>query len=200
MCAACSDSRGQGPVLAESQLLVSAPVGNGFFAHSWVSPSSTGGRCAFTTADHDPMPEHATPGGGSGCSIHGGTPVVSTSAELPLSLGFSISRRLEHGDPVRWVPPVVSGLLFPQLRAVRVEVRWRGGSHRLTLHDDAFIGGGPFLYMPQFREFPFTVVAYDAAGREVARKRLDSPSLLLLRHGWKEYARSYHAWQRAQRR
>ena len=38
------------PVLARATLVVSAPIGNGFYAHLWHAPSSTGGRCSFTTA------------------------------------------------------------------------------------------------------------------------------------------------------
>ena len=69
----------------------------------------------------------------------------------------------------------------------------------LALHDGWFVGGTPTLYVPPLRKFPFVVIAYDRAGHEVARKKLDSPSLLMLQHGWKEFARKYHAWQKRKR-
>jgi hypothetical protein len=188
------------PVLHEARLLVSGSVGNRFYAHSWVSPSSTGGRCAFTTVDHDPMTRRPQRQGGGGCTIHGNARFNQASEQLPLIVGMSIARRLRSGDPAKWVPPIVSGSVLSRLHTRRVEIRWRGGSHPLTLRGSYFIGGGRFLYMPPFREFPFFVVAYDAGGREVARQKLDSPTLRLMSHGWKQYAQEYRAWQRRLRR
>lgn len=187
------------PVFARAELVVSGVVGNGFYGHWWTSPSSTGGRCSFVTTDHasvHPRPQ-TTSGGGGGCSIHGDAGIDEATSGHPLAVGVAISRRLPTGDPAAWVPPVVNGSVWPRLNAVRVEIRWRGGSRALRLHDHHFIGGGAYLYMPPFSRFPFVVAAYDAAGKEVAHKRLESPTLRLMRHGWKQYAREYHAWQRA---
>jgi hypothetical protein len=83
----------------------------------------------------------------------------------------------------------------------RLAVTWRGGGLRpLVLHDNHFLGGGAYLYTPPFSKFPFFVIAYDGQGREVARKKLESPSLRMMSHGWKQYTREYHAWQRTHRR
>jgi hypothetical protein len=97
------------------------------------------------------------------------------------------------------VPPIVFGSVYSKLHATRIEIEWKGGSHELALRNGWFLGGTPALYMPSFAEFPFVVVAYDAHGKAVARKKLESPSLLLLSGGWKEYARKYHAWQKHRR-
>jgi hypothetical protein len=93
----------------------------------------------------------------------------------------------------------VSGTIYAGLGAARVVIEWRGGSYKLALHDGYFLGGTPRLYLPPFREFPFYVVAYDSGGKEVARKKLDSPALLLMNHGWKQYAREYLQWQQTHR-
>ena len=116
-----------------------------------------------------------------------------------LDIGMSVARRLTSGNPANWVPPIVSGAILPSLHATRVAVVWHGGSLPLVLRGDRFVGGGAQLYMPPLGAFPFVVTAYDAQGRVVATKKLDSPGLLLLRHGWKEYARLYHAWQKQHR-
>lgn len=114
--------------------------------------------------------------------------------DAPLVVGSSIGRRLK-GDPSKWVPPIVSGAVLPRLKAARVAVVWKGGSLPLRLEDDFFLGGSPRLYMPPFERFPFTVVAYDADGRRVAEKRLESPTLRML-NGWDEYTAAYEKWKR----
>jgi hypothetical protein len=184
------------PVLQRAVPLVSARVGNDFYAHLWRSPSTTGGTCVFSTFDHSPR-EPTVPrfwrGGGS-CSVGRRVSLSPTTPLKPLAVSLFIERRLD--GPRKWVPPVIAGSADPSLHATRVAVRWRGGLHDLTLRNGWFIGGSRGLYLPPLRKFPFFVVAYDRPGREVARKKLDSPSLLLLQHGWKEFARKYHAWKR----
>jgi hypothetical protein len=185
------------PVVSKARLIISAPVGNAFYAHLWNSPSSTGGECSFTSLDHHAIPT-GTPSanGGSGCTYTGTQPIFTATATHPLTVGVAIERRLKGGDPKKWVPPVVSGNVLAALHASRVEIEWRHGSYRLNLQNGYLVGGTPKLYMPPFRDFPFYVVAYNASGRVVARKKIDSPGLLLLNHGWKEYARLYHHWQK----
>jgi hypothetical protein len=184
------------PVLRRAVPLVSARVGNGFYAHLWRSPSTTGGTCVFSTFDHASR-ERAVPrlwrGGGS-CSVRRRVNLSPTTPLKPLAVSVFIERRLD--GPRNWVPPVIAGSVDPSVHAARVAVRWLGGSHDLTLRNGWFVGGSRGLYLPPLRKFPFFVVAYDRSGREVARKKLDSPSLLLLQHGWKEFARKYHAWKR----
>ncbi len=112
-----------------------------------------------------------------------------------LVVGLSISRRLK-GDPAKWVPPIVSGAVLPSLKAARVAVVWTGGSLPLRLKENSFLGGSPLLYMPPFERFPLTVVAYDADGRRVAEKRLESPALRMM-NGWDEYSAAYKNWKRS---
>lgn len=188
------------PVLTQARLLVSAPVGNGFFAHAWISPSSTGGRCEFLTADRNPI-TRATSGrsGGGACSASGGSNPARATANVPLPISVSVTRRPKNRVPANWVPPIVSGSVLPSLRATRVEVVWNGGSLPLRLRNNNVLGGSPALYMPPFENFPYVVVAYDAQGNEVAQKRLGSPTLMLM-NGWKEYTREYKKWKKSHHR
>lgn len=182
------------PVLEQARLLVSAPVGNGFYAHAWASPSSTGGWCEFLTIDHSPVARAASDSnGGGGCSTNGGRR-PRASREVPLTISLSVSRRPKSGVPANWVPPIVEGAVLPSLRPARVEAIWNGGSLPLRLSNNNILGGSPALYMPPFENFPYIVVAYDARGKEVARKRLQSPTLMLM-NGWKEYSREYKKWK-----
>jgi hypothetical protein len=185
------------PVIAQARLLLSAPVGNEFWAHAWTAPSSTGGQCDFLTTDHRPVARRPPQVNGGGiCSANTrGERLVQAQQDYPLVVGLSISRRL-NGDPAKWVPPIVSGAVFPGLKAERVAVVWKGGSLPLRLKDNSFLGGSPFFYMPPFERFPFTVVAYDADGRRVAEKRLESPALRMM-NGWDEYAAAYKNWKRS---
>ena len=184
------------PVVDEATLLLSAPVGNGFWAHAWTAPSSTGGQCDFMTTDRSRATRSVTEvNGGGACAERRGERLTRARPGYPLIVGAGIRRRLK-GDPANWVPPVVSGAVLPSLHATRIEVVWNGGSLRLAMRDNYFLGGSPALYMPPFEQFPFIVVAYDAAGRKVAEKRLNSPSLLLM-NGWKEYTPAYKKWKRS---
>jgi len=185
------------PVVAQATLLLSAPVGKAFWAHAWTAPSSAGGQCDFLTTGQRPV-VHRPPqvNGGAMCSgSTGGQRLVRARPDYPLVVGLSISRRLK-GDPAKWVPPIVSGAVLPSLKAERVAVVWKGGSLPLRLKDNSFLGGSPLLYMPPFERFPFTVVAYDAVGRRVAEKRLESPALRM-NTGWDEYTTAYKNWKRS---
>ena len=184
------------PVVTKARLVISAPIGNGFYAHLWNSPSTTGGECSFTSFDHRATPNVAPTADGGGCTYTGTRPLVNVNAEHPLIVGVAIQRRLKTGDPKKWLPPLVSGNVLPALHASRVQIQWRHGSYRLNLRNGYLFGGTPKLYMPPFSDFPFYVVAYNADGRVVARTKIDSPGLLMLTHGWKEYARLYHHWQK----
>jgi hypothetical protein len=185
------------PILAKAYVLVSAPLGNGLYGHFWHAPSSGGGQCMFLSFDHAAVASRPRGNGGGACTLDRGARIDTVSKRSPLVVGLSIQRRLKGGDPSRWVPPSVNGAVFSGLRATRVEIRWRGGHRPLVLRNGYFIGGGRYLYLPPFGRFPFFVVVYDARGHVVARRKLDSPTLRLMSHGWKEYARAYHAWQRA---
>ena len=189
---------GPKPVLAEADLLVSAPIGNGFYAHAWTSPSSTVGRCDFLTIDHSPVARLAVgrPNGVVLCGAIGGKRPPRAWSGVPLAVGVSVGRRPKSGVPSKWVPPIVRGAVLPSLRVARVAVIWNGGSLQLRLRDNNILGGSPQLYMPPFENFPYIVVAYNAQGKEIARKRLDSPGLMLM-SGWKEYTREYKKWKQS---
>ena len=189
------------PVVDQATWLLSAPVGNAFWVHAWTAPSSTGGRCDFMTIDHQPVARPPSDIRGSTvCSSAGSDErLTQASPENPFNVGLSIGRRPKGGDPTKWVPPIVSGAILPNLRAARVEIVWNGGSLPLRLRDNYFLGGSPLLYMPPFDRFPFTVVAYDDKGKTVAEKRLPSPALRLM-NGWKEYTPAYKQWEREQRK
>jgi hypothetical protein len=187
---------GPTPVLRSAVPLVTGPIGNGWFAHLWRAPSATGGTCLFSSYDHRPTES------GPPADWRGGGECTTTKHQLwiprtsfPLVISLSIERRGLKKKKA-WIPPVVSGIVDPSLHASRVAVTWRGGSRELALRKNWFVGGTPTLYIPPFRKFPFVVIAYDRSGHEVARRTLDSPSLMLLSGGWKEFARKYHAWQR----
>ena len=185
------------PVVAQATLLLSAPVGNGFWAHAWTAPSSTGGQCDFLTTDHRPL-VHRPPqvNGGGMCSASiSRERLTQARPDYPLVVGLTMSRRLK-GDPAKWVPPIVSGAVVPSLKATRVAVVWNGGSLPLRLKGNYFLGGSPLLYLPQFERFPFRVVAYNAEGRAVAAKRLESPALRMM-NGWDEYTAAYKKWKRS---
>lgn len=186
---------GPGPVLAEADLLVSAPVGNGFYAHAWTSPSSTVGWCDFLTIDHNPVARLAVgPNGVVLCGAIGGKRPPRAWRGVPLAVSVSVGHRPKNVVPSNWVPPIVRGAVLPSLRAARVDVVWNGGSLPLRLRNNNILGGSPLLYKPPFENFPYIVVAYNAQGKEVARKRLESPALMLM-SGWKQYAREYKRWK-----
>lgn len=183
------------PVVEQAKLLVSAPVGNGFYAHAWTSPSSTGGTCDFRTIDHSPIGRSpAKFNGGAACNRSGKSHPTRASRSVPLLVSVSVARRPKRGVPENWVPPIVSGAVLPSLRVARVEVVWNGGSLPLRLRNSTILGGSAALYMPPFETFPYFVVAYDTRGNAIARKRLESPALMLM-NGWKEYTREYKKWE-----
>lgn len=195
------EAAGPRPVLGEARAMVSAPVGNHFHAHLWQSPSTAGGICSFLTVDHAQWPTRPqTWNGGGDCGAAAHRPVVTLPNRAhPLQVGLSIGRKFKRGNRTRWVPPIVHGSIVRELHVRRVQIEWRGGSHRLSYRSGHFLGGTPSLYMPPFAAFPFYVGAYDRSGREVARRKLDSPALRLMPGGWRQYAREYRAWKRRHR-
>ncbi len=79
-------------------------------------------------------------------------------------------------------------------------LEWNGGSHDLTLRNGYFVGGGPFLYNPPFAHLPYYVVAYGGHGHEVARRKLESPTLYVDINGWKEFTPKYLRWKQTHKR
>jgi hypothetical protein len=134
------------PLLSKAQLLVAASVGNGFTAHVWLAPSSTGGQCLFVTRDEDASLAHPTVFEDGGCSTKGQfNPLSSGDA---LNVGLSEGVRPATGKTTAWVPPTVSGSVSTKLNVVRVRITWKGGSQALKLSHGSFVGGGVALYQP----------------------------------------------------
>jgi hypothetical protein len=155
---------GHGPVLEEAQLLVSAPVADGTVARLWWSPSTSGGECLFETFGPPGDVERPAEMGAGGCTI--GVPPPEGASIIHVGGAGKV-----HGAE-EWVPPVVSGGLDADLGAARVEVRWTGGAKPLAFANDYFIGAVEELYEPAAQALPFFLVAYDADGQEVARRKL----------------------------
>ena len=159
-----------GPLLPEARLLVSGPIGNGFFAHVWNAPSVSGGDCRFVTLDHRAAaPQHPSfVNGGMSCSLGPQRRLLtSIAARHPLMYGMSVSTRPRSGRPRNWVPPYLYGeVVSMSLHASRIGVTWHGGTHDLVLQGRYFVGGTSAMY---HHAPPYALVAYDATGREVAR-------------------------------
>jgi hypothetical protein len=68
-------------------------------------------------------------------------------------------------------PACVYGWIDPALRASRIELQWRDGAEELAPADGYFVAAAPALADPD--EAPFSIVAYDADGNDVARRKVD---------------------------
>jgi len=161
---------GHRPLLAKAKVLLTAPVGNGFYAHALRVATAPGKTCVLVsyTRTSSPLGTRMLPfrfrlaQGPTRCSSNGST--GAATAKRPLLATLSVEPKLGTGNLRNWVPPVVFGSVSPSLRAARVAVVWDGGSHELTLRHGLFLGGSPALY----RSPPLRVVAYDASGHELA--------------------------------
>jgi hypothetical protein len=165
-------------VLGKAKLVVSAKVGNGFYAHVWLSPSSTGGQCRFVTKDTVARPTHPATFENGGCSAKGAFDTLPPSE--PINAGVSIAQRPHGAAATAWAPPIVSGYVANSLNASKVAISWNGGSLPLVLRDGVFVGGGGTLYTPPLKNLPYKVVAYDRKGKVVASQELDGASLELM--------------------
>jgi hypothetical protein len=152
------------PVFEKSQLLVSAPVGDGGVAHLWSSPSRSGGECTFVTyglPGKIEMPSAMT--GGGSCSL-GPRSGSDKSASLRVDIGRYRDAPVGSGS----VGPLLQGYLDSSLGATRVEIRWNGGSKELAYANDHFLGVIQPLYRTAPKEIrPVRVIAYDGEGRVV---------------------------------
>jgi hypothetical protein len=157
------------PPLREARLLVSAPVADGTVAHLWIGKTKEGGECFFET--------FAPPGEVEAPKIGGGICRIGRPIELqgPLSLHVSTGKRtLFPWGAESWVPLLISGRLDPNLGAVRVELRWTGGSKELAHANGFFLGAEEALYQVPAELLPVHLVAYDSAGREVHRHKINA--------------------------
>jgi hypothetical protein len=130
----------------------------------------------FTTLGPPGEVEHAPEMGGGGCRWGPGPSygALAQQTGVPFAINVSAGKRpLKPHGATEWVPPVIWGWLNPEFGGTRVEVRWTGGSKALAFANDYFIGAVEELYEPAAETVPFFLVAYDADGQEVARRKLD---------------------------
>jgi hypothetical protein len=78
--------------------------------------------------------------------------------------------------------------------ATRVGVIWNGGDAKMRLARGYFIGVVATIRNPVFRRLPFTVVAYDARGHVIERRRIPTS---LLYTDWKRVEPLLHRYRRA---
>jgi hypothetical protein len=162
------------PVVAEARLLVEAPIDDRRMARVYEAPSSTGGHCWFTAylpAGSTARPE--TPDGGVSCTA-GPDP---ESSGPPILWSLSIQPKPPSTN-ASWTPPVIDGWINPNLHATKVVLEWSTGSRAFVFANDHFVLVEARLAQPP-AESPYSIVAYDAEGDEVAhatiRRVLESP-------------------------
>ena len=168
---------GPHPVYKKARLVVSTPIAGNRVARVWVSPSTDGGACEFTTITPasfvaiDPTtgamrPPTPRTRGSSECSV-GSAPVP------PAPLAWMLSP-ITGGDPR-------AGLIWGHVgqtdKATRVEVVWNGGRKKLRFAEDYFIGVVATIRNPAFDRLPYTVIAYNAQGRAALRERIPTSFL-----------------------
>jgi hypothetical protein len=150
------------PVVARARLLVSAPIGNGYWVHFLEGPSNEHGWCTFSIVDHSPALDRSEQmNGGGGCSVRGasaGRWFATKARPLVVSTDYA-----------KGLPVYVTGVVARPLHVHRLALVWPGGSHELVLRQWHFAGGTPALSWGM----QFEVVAYDAAHRVVASKKLE---------------------------
>jgi hypothetical protein len=151
---------GPQPVAAKSRLLVSAPIGNGYWVHYLQGPSNARGWCTYSIVDHSSQLDRSeTMNGGGGCSPRGTRLQWVATRKRPLIAAV---------DVARGIPPYVTGMVARPLHVHRVALVWPGGSHDLMLRLWHFAGGTPAVAGSRSVE----LVAYDAQGKVVASKKL----------------------------
>ena len=96
------------------------------------------------------------------------------SSEKRLARTLLLLARYGRGDkPQRVLPPVSQETLAEMVGTTRSRVNF---------------------FLNKFRKLGY--IAYDADGRRVAEKRLESPALRLM-NGWDEYTAAYKEWKRS---
>jgi hypothetical protein len=168
-----------GPVLDEAQFVLEAPAGDGVVARLYTSPFNRGGECVFTTFAKAGSPIRPVERNGGGS--------CARTMQLPPGEPFTFSVSLTRLPLASWLRPdpstgpraAIDGVVAPDLQAARVELQWASGSENLVFMDDYFLLVTDRLFNPPERDLPFEVVAYDAQGKEVARRKVPSSSLYL---------------------
>jgi hypothetical protein len=185
---------GSQPVYKKARLVVSTPIPGNRVARVWVSPSTDGGECEIitiapaslvvidpTTGAIRPPAATTRDSGGYGCTV-GSTPVppsAFTWMESPVTVA-NPTAALIHGH------------VGKTYKATRVGVIWNGGGEKLRTVDGYFIGVVATIRNPQFHRLPYTVVAYNAQGQVVARRRIPTS---LLYTDWKSVEPRLHRYR-----
>ncbi|HJX46324.1 MAG TPA: hypothetical protein VJ375_00655, partial [Gaiellaceae bacterium] len=153
------------PVLSKARKLVEMMLhyDHGIFtAGTTVALYATPNRGSDTTCRviaPVPMPTDGLPGGAVFCGA-----TKQTSAQHPLNVMSSSG--LDHGN----YDHLVTGQVDPSLDAVRVEVQVDGATTALAFANDNFIGELAPTDSTQIKDA--FVVAFNAAGTEVARQKV----------------------------
>jgi hypothetical protein len=168
-----------GPVLDDAQFVLEIPAGDGVVVRLYTSPFNRGGECVFTTfakAGSPIRPVEASGGGSCGQTM-----------ELPPGEPFTFAVSLTRLPLASWLRPdpstgpraAIDGMVAPDLQAARIDLQWASGSQEFVLKDHYFLLVTDRLFNPPEEDLPFWVVAYDAEGKEVARRKVPSNSLYL---------------------
>jgi hypothetical protein len=185
---------GSHPVYKKARLVVSAPIAGNRVARLWVSPSTDGGECEIITVTPasfvaiDPTTGAMRPGaartrdsGGYGCTVGSRRvpPAALTWTFSPVPVG-NRHAALVHGHV---------GQVY---NAVRVDVVWNGGKEKLRTVDGYFIGVVETIRNPLFHRLPYTVVAHNAQGHAVVRRRIPTSFLYTV---WKSVEPRLHQYR-----
>jgi hypothetical protein len=163
------------PVLAEATLLVEEPVGDGRIARVYSAPSEAGGECWFVA--YVPEGSAVRPrrqNGAASCTVGSASRDVPPP-DVPILWSASIQPR-PSGDR-KWIPPTIDGWINPNLEANEVYLEWSGASLPFAFSNHHFLLVDERLYNLPIERAPYSIVAYDANDREVARVTLPTEAL-----------------------
>jgi hypothetical protein len=153
---------GHRPFLLRAVPVVATRAGHGLVVRLWASPLPFV-PCRFVVVSHAGAGRH------EGAALCRGRRGRLPRLRQPIIYDLRLVR---HANAARLqVPATLDGFVGPRLHAVRVELRWTGGSQRLAFRRGWFLGLPRGLPNPPRRNLPYAIVA---------RKRIPS-SLLYAR-------------------
>jgi hypothetical protein len=163
------------PLFDKARLLVEAPADKGEMARLYEAPSSAGGTCWFVdrVPIGSPAPTVDSDGGGM-CQV--GDSATPPDREVPITWSVGMQPKTRNNTQ-GWRAPILDGWVNPELGATRVVLKWTGGSVELPFANDHFLFVSESLYEPAGKNLPYELIAYDAAGAEVARTRIFKTAL-----------------------
>ena len=163
------------PVFDKARLLVEAPADKGDVARLYEAPSSTGGTCWFVERVPIGTPARTADSEGGGI-CRSGESATPPGREAPIT--WSVGMQPKTRNNTRgWRAPILNGWVNPELGGTRVVLEWTGGSIDVPFANDHFLFVSESLYEPAGKNLPYELVAYDAAGAEVARTRIVKSAL-----------------------